>query len=289
MNKKKLVAYMLITLGVLIINLGFYFFLQPLNLIIGGMMGVVLLIESFIPLTVGTAYLILNVLSLIIGLIFLGKDFFMKTAYATILGPIIVSAMELLEIPDLLVMNQIDTHYQLLVGAIAGGVLVGLGLAIVLRTGATTGGMDVYQKLIHKYLRLPFTVTMYFTDGLIILLGMALNLQSGLFAILSMLMMTLMIEKISVIGRSAFAILIITDFAEEIKDRIFKDIDRGITRAKVTGGYSNKEKEMVITTVTRQELYELKDIILDVDPGAFTLILNTKEVLGLGFHRDEIS
>lgn len=287
MNKNKLYSYILITLGVLIVNLGFYFFLQPLNLIIGGMMGVVLLAEPFLPISVGLAYLILNIVSLIIGLIFIGKDFFFKTAYATILGPLIVSLLELFNISDKLVMNQLDQHYHLLIGSIAGGVLVGFGLAVVLRTGATTGGMDVYQKLINKYLKIPFTTAMYFTDGLVIIIGMTLSLQNGLFAILSILMMTGIIEKVSIIGRSAYAILIITEKAEPIKMRIFSEIDRGLTRAKVTGGYSNQEKEMVITTVTRQELYQLKEIILDVDPQAFTLILNTKEVLGLGFHRNE--
>lgn len=251
-------------------------------------MGVVLLAEPILPISVGLAYLILNIISLIIGGIFLGRDFFMKTVYATILGPVIVSILEFLQIKDTLIMQQLDTHYHLLIGSIAGGVLIGLGLGIVLRCGATTGGMDVYQKMINKFFKVPFTFAMYITDGLIILIGMTVSLQNGLFAIISILMMTMIIEKTAVIGRSAFAILIITDHGEKIKDRIFKDIDRGLTRAKVTGGYSNKEKEMVITTVTRQELYQLKEIILDEDPNAFTLILSTKEVLGLGFHRDEI-
>lgn len=289
MIKDKIISYVFITLGVFVLHIGFYFFLQPLGLIIGGMMGLSLLIEPYIPLSLGLIYLIANIISLIIGGLIFGKDFFLKTIYATILAPLLVTLFEMFQINDSLLMSKIDMNYQLLVASIAGGVLVGLGIGIVLRYNATTGGMDIYQKMINKYLKVPFSVAVYVTDGLIILFGMFISFQNGLFAVLSMLLTAYMIEKTAVFGRSSFALLIITEKHEEIQKAIFEQIDRGVTRLKAIGGYSGNPKELVITTVTRQELYHAKDFVTLIDPNAFTLIISTKEVLGAGFHRDDIS
>src|SRR5690606_9805532 len=119
--KDKIISYVFITLGVFVLHIGFYFFLQPLGLIIGGMMGLSLLIEPYIPLSLGLIYLIANIISLIIGGLFFGKDFFLKTIYATILAPLLVTLFEVFQINDSLLMSKIDMNYQLLVASIAGG------------------------------------------------------------------------------------------------------------------------------------------------------------------------
>lgn len=289
MNKEKAVSYVLITAGVFILHMGFYFFLKPIGLIIGGMMGISLLIAPYLPVSLGIIYLALNITALTIGGLVFGKQFFLRTIYATVLAPLLVSAFEVFAVSDQLLMNLIDTHYQLLVGAIAGGVLIGTGIGLVLRFNATTGGIDVYQKIINRYLKVPFSVAVYLTDGIIILFGMLISFQNGLFAIMAMLITAHMITRTAIFGRSAFALLIITNHPEPIKKAVLEEIDRGLTHMKVTGGYSNQDKELIITTVNRQQLFEIKALITSLDPKAFTLILSTKEVLGQGFHRDDIS
>lgn len=289
MSKSTIKAYLLITLGVFLLHIGFYFFLQPLELIIGGMMGISLLLEPFIPLSIGFTYLFLNIIALMIGGLLFGKDFFVKTVFASILSPLLVTLFELLSINDSLIISQIDAHYQLLVASIAGGVLIGVGIGLVLRYNATTGGMDVVQKIINKFFKVPFSVAVYVTDGLVIILGAYLSLQNGLFATLSMLLTAYMIEKTAVFGRSAFALMIITKKQDEIKTAIYERINRGVTRLRAIGGYSGVDKELVLTTMSRQQLYAAKDLITKIDPNAFTLIISTKEVLGQGFHRDDLA
>lgn len=289
MNKSHLKAYILIIVGVFLLHIGFYFFLQPIGLIIGGMMGVSLLLEPLIPLSTGFTYLVLNIIALTLGGLFFGKAFLFKTILASILSPLLVTLFEALNIPDTLIMSQIDLHYQLLVASVAGGVLIGVGIGIVLRYNATTGGMDVFQKVINKYLKVPFSVAVYLTDGIVILIGAYLSIQNGLFAILSMLITALMIEKTAVLGRSAFALMIITKKHDEIKQAIYERVDRGVTRIRVVGGYSGVEKELILTTMSRQQLYTAKEFITEIDPQAFTLIISTKEVLGEGFYRDQLS
>lgn len=289
MNKEMIKSYTLITLGVFLLHLAFYFFMQPMGLITGGMMGLSLMLEPLIPFSTGITYLMLNIVALTIGGILFGKDFFLKTVFASILSPVLVTLFEVLKIEDTLILNQIDLHYQLLVASIASGVLAGVGIGLVLRYNATTGGMDIFQKIINKYLKVPFSVAVYLTDGLIILLGAFISLQNGLFAILAMLLTAYMLEKTAIFGRNAFALMIITKKHDEIKEAIYERIDRGVTRLKATGGYSGIEKELVLTTMNRQQLYIAKEFITQIDPNAFTLIISTKEVLGEGFHRDDLT
>lgn len=290
MIKRKVMEYTMITIGVSLLHIGFYFFLQPLAMVIGGMMGISVLIEPSLPfLSIGTIYLSLNIIALIIGGIFFGKQFLLRTVYATLLAPLLVFVFELAKVPTDLILSQIDNHYEIIIATLGSGVFVGVGIGLVLRYNSSTGGMDVYQKLVNKYLRVPFSVAVYVTDGIIIMFGMFLNLQNGLFAVISMLITGLLIEKVAVAGRSSYTALIITKKTDEIKELIFNKLDRGMTKVRVVGGYTDHEKDMIICSIYRQQVYDLKEIILSIDPSAFTLILQTKEVLGEGFHRNELT
>src|SRR5690606_33957935 len=136
---------------------------------------------------------------------------------------------------------------------------------LVLRNNSSTGGMDVYQKLVNKYMKVPFSIAVYVTDGIIILIGMLIKFDSGVFAIISMIISAILIEKVAVAGRNSYTVLIITNKAEDIKAEIFKYLDRGLTRVKALGGYTNQEKDMIICSIGRQQIYDMKEIIKEVD------------------------
>src|SRR5690606_33004669 len=148
MNNAKRREILEITLGVFLLSLGFYFFLLPLGIVIGGVMGVSVLIQDKIP--VSTFMYIANIVLLIIGGLFLGKVFFYKTVYAILLSPTIIFILE----------KTIDSNYfmrhmtesPLLIGATFGGLFIGAGLGIVVRNNGTTGGIDVVQRILNKFL-----------------------------------------------------------------------------------------------------------------------------------------
>ncbi|MFA5693348.1 MAG: YitT family protein, partial [Acholeplasmataceae bacterium] len=223
-HENKYISYILITIGVIILHFGFYFFLVPEQLVTGGVMGLSVLIAPLVSfLSVGNIYLILNIIALILGGVLFGKTFFIRTVYASLLAPLLVSSFEYFGVDENYFINFIDPNYRLLVASIAGGILIGAGIGMVLRYNATTGGMDVIQKMIHQYLKVPFSTAVYISDGIIVLIGMFLSFQNGLFAVLSIFMMTYMLEKTVVYGNHAFAIFIITSKSDEIKEAIFKD------------------------------------------------------------------
>lgn len=282
MNKAKLREILEITAGVIIMSAGFYFFLLPLNLIIGGVMGVAVIFQDTIP--VSLFMYIANFILLMLGWMVLGKVFFVKTAYATLLSPTIIWVLEK-TIPSDYFMKFM-TESPLLIGAAFGGIFLGIGLGIVIRNNATTGGIDVVQNIMHKYLHMPFSTAMYITDGAIIIIAMIINFQLGLYAVGSMMISGLLIDRLSIEGKAGYTVFIVTDFPDLMQEKIYDKLERGITKMRVVGGYSKKDKEMIICTVDRAQLYIFKHIIKNTDPKAFTFVTKTKEALGEGFSRE---
>jgi len=282
MNKVRLKEIIEITLGVVIISFGFYFFLLPISMVIGGVMGFAVILRDYIP--VSLFMYITNIILLFIGLIFLGKEFFFKTIYATLLAPTIILVLELTVANDFFM--KFMTESPLLAGAVFGGLFIGTGLGIVLRNNGTTGGVDVIQKLMVVYLKIPFSLAMYIIDGLVIFIAMLIDFQLGLYAVGAMIISGMLVDRISVEGRPGFTAFIITDNTEKMRKEIYKRLKRGVTKLRIVGGFSNLEKDMILCTVNKRQIYQFKLIIKKVDPKAFTFVTRTKEVLGEGFSRE---
>lgn len=282
MNKAKLREILEITAGVIIMSAGFYFFLLPLNLIIGGVMGVAVIFQDQIP--VSLLMYIANFILLMLGWLVLGKVFFVKTAYATLLSPTVIWILEKTIPADYFM--KFMTESPLLIGAAFGGIFLGVGLGVVIRNNATTGGIDVVQNIMHKYLHMPFSTAMYLTDGAIILIAMIINFQLGLYAVGSMMISGLLIDRLSIEGKAGYTVFIVTDHPDLMQEKIYERLERGVTKMRVVGGYSKQEKEMIICTVDRAQLYIFKNIIKHTDPKAFTFVTKTKEALGEGFSRE---
>ncbi|TNF08057.1 MAG: YitT family protein [Bacillota bacterium] len=282
MKYAKLREILEITVGVILLSLGFYFFLLPLNLVIGGVMGISVLIQDVI--SVSLFMYIANIVLLFLGLFFLGKVFFFKTVYATLLSPSIIWILELTIRSDYFMEEM--TESPLLIGALFGGLFIGSGLGIVLRNNATTGGMDIVQNIMKKYLHIPFSTAMYITDGIIIGIAILINFQLGLYAVFAMLFSGFIIDRISIEGKAGYTAFIVSKESKKIQDMIYERLDRGITKIKVVGGFSNEEKDMIVCTVDRAQLYNFKRIIKEADPHAFTFVTRTKEALGIGFSRE---
>lgn len=281
MNKMKMLEILEITGGVILLTLGFYFFLLPQNLVIGGVMGISVLLRDVIP--VSTFVLVANLVLLLVGLIFLGKAFFLKTVYATLLHPLILLVLELTVEANFFMKYMNESPYM--VSALFGALFVGVGLGMVIRNNATTGGIDIVQNIMHKFLRIPFTWALYIIDGTIIAIALFVDFQAGLYAFGAMLLSGMIIDRLSIEGKSGFTVFILTDKTKEIQAEIYDKLDRGLTKIKVVGGYTNKEKEMILCTIDRMQLYTFKLIIKRIDPNAFTFVTRTKEAFGFGFSK----
>lgn len=295
-TKFQLKQYIEITIGVIIMTIGFYFFFIPLNINSGGVGGLSIVLSKIINKEwLKISYLVygFNIGLLILAYFTLGKKFILRILYPTILYPTIIFILEITNVPTNLIFRGFPDNTatsQLLVAALFGALIVGLGLGMVFNNNTTTGGMDIVQKIINKYLKVPYSVAIYLTDGIIVILGLlAFNVEVVLYGVLSVFLIGLVVDKIIFNGRSGFTAFIITSSAyeEKVKNAIINDLDRGLTKVRVTGGYTDKERSLIICTIARNQTFDLKDYVLRHDPKAFTFIVETREVVGYGFEIPE--
>ena len=173
-TKKRILEFIYITCGVAIASFAFSFFLNPNNIVIGGISGISIIIKD---LTGGynpaTMILILNVVLLLIGLVFLGKDFFIKTAYGSIMFPVFIWLFDFIYQIIAIDFSQMDMILVIVFSAI----IMGSGLGIVVKHGGTTGGTEILQKIFFKYFHLPYSLSLYILDGTVILFGFILMKQ----------------------------------------------------------------------------------------------------------------
>lgn len=289
-TKQKITEIFEITIGVLFLTAGFYFFFLPANLVTGGVLGLSIIFEKIVDSeeVISLFVTIVNGILLVIGGLILGKKFFLKTIYGSVMLSVFLFLFEkVLKISNTLIYEQLSGGTSLLVSAIIGACISGLGLGLVLRNNATTGGMDIIQRIVNKFLRIPFSLALYVVDGTVIILGIIVtkSLEGGFFAIGALLLMGVIIDQVMLRGKSGYTVFIVTHKFEELKNAIYKEINRGITKTSVVGGYSLTKKDMIICTITKNQLYELKYVIQENDPNAFTFIIKANETLGSGFRQ----
>lgn len=285
MRRNLVIEYFQITLGVILMTLGFYYFLLPMNLVIGGVMGLAVIFQKFI----NPSYFmyIVNIGLLVIGLWLLGKSFFVKTIFGTIASPTIVLILDLLGADQFFIINQFSDS-KMLLASISGSILVGFGLGIVFRNNGTTGGIDVLQTILHKKFHYPYNVVFYATDGAVILLGLLYfqNAENFIYGLAAIFITSYVISNVSIKGRAGQTMFIITKNPELIRDTIYEHIDRGVTIIDAQGGYSKEAKKMLVCTMSQRELNMMRELIEIVDQDAFTFMTQTKEAVGRGFSKD---
>lgn len=273
-----------VTLGAFIVACGFFFFYSHNGLVTGGATGLSLILSEVTGYSNSIFIWILNISLLVLGLIVLGKTFFFKTVYGTIVLAVLITVLELIFKDFDLLSSVTNNSTKLLISGVCGGFFTGLGLGLVFKNNVTTGGSDVIQTILHKKLKLPYSLALYITDGVIILLGLLVfNVEHAFFAVVSLVIAGAVIDRVVVHGKAGYTVFIVTTNYHALKAQIYNNVNRGVTKVSAVGGYSESEKDMLICTISRAQLYNLKQVINEVDPSAFTFITKTVESVGIGF------
>lgn len=277
--------YAMITFGIILMTAGFYYFLIPADLVAGGVSGFALVMNRFFGWTISLVVFIANMFFLALGVLFLGKRVFLRSIYGSLLFPFVLFLFETFA-PALNIEN------DFILGAVFGGGLLGLGFGYVLKYGGTSGGTDIPIKILNKKLKLPISSGIYMIDGVIIALGVVAfyelhGMTTGLYALITMFIGGRVADTVVVGSSSKKAVQIITDYPNEIKQAVFASILRGITEVPIQGGYTNKKKTMLITVITKQEYYTLKNIVASIDPAAFLYVTPASEIHGDFEEREE--
>ena len=282
--------YSFITIGAFILAVGFVFFISPHKIVPGGVYGIAIVVHymskdlfSFWPdgIPIGLFGLILNIPLTIAGIKILGPRFGVKTVVGFVLASVFMDLITYLRVD-----GEAPLVPDILLSCVFGGVLIGFGLGLIFKSRATSGGSDIIAMIIAKYTGLQMGQLMIYVDSAIVLLGLA-AFQEWQIPLYSWLVIYITGRTIDItIEGSNYnkALIIISDRHEEIKNKILVDLERGGTYLRGNGMYTGKEKQIIYTVVSRREVAILEEYISKIDPDAFITIMDTREILGEGFH-----
>lgn len=267
----------LVILGNFIYALAVAFFIEPSGLIMGGTTGLGLFINDICGVSTSLSVLIMNTILFIIGWAVCGKLFAFNTLLSTFCFPI---ELELAE--------HIASHYtltdDLFLNTVFGGMIIGVSLGLVIRTGASTGGMDIPPIVLHKFFGINISVSMWAFDILILILqAMRSEMTLILYGIILVVIYTIVLDKTMVLGKSKTEVLVISQKSDEIKQAILSDIDRGVTLLSGHTGYLDREADVVLSVISSRELVRTEQFIHEIDPDAFIIVSRVSEVRGRGF------
>lgn len=276
-NFNRLLSLALVLVGNMIFALSIKLFILPANLISCGTTGIALVVDHLTDIPMSSFILVFNVVMLALGWWILGRSFAMTTIFSSIFYPL---ALEVLN----RTMGDFVVTDNLILQAVFGGLCMGLALGLVIRGGASTGGMDIPPLIINKFFHIPVSATLWAFDFTIMLCQMFFHpLEDLLYGVLLIISVSISLNKVMLFGTSLTEIKIISEHSEEIRQAILSQVDRGCTILHGEGGYRGNSLNVILSVVSNHELPKIERVARDIDPASFVIISRVSEVWGRGF------
>ena len=278
-NLNRILSLGLVLVGNIVFALSIKLFILPANLISCGTTGIALVVDHMTDIPMSTFILVFNVVMLILGWAVLGRTFAMTTIFSSIFYPL---ALEFLNrtLGDFVITE------NLMLMTIFGGMCMGGSLGLVIRGGASTGGMDIPPLIINKFFRIPVSATLWMFDLIIMFCQLSFHpLEDLLYGVLLIISVSFALNKVMLFGTSRTEIKIISENSNEIRQAILKEVDRGCTLLHGEGGYRGNELNVILSVVSNHELPKIERVARQIDPGCFVIISQVSEVWGRGFTR----
>ena len=301
MNKKsrrqKIKDFIYLNLGVIFITIPFVFIMNPNSAVYGGVQGISIIINKLFPGFDRASYVLLalNIILLLLGWLCIGREFFIKTLYCSLASFVYAWIFEW-GLTTEVVQTSIsifESNGFLIVTFT--GICMGAGLGLALKSGASTGGVDILQAMCYKYFKISYSKSLIFIDGSIVIIG-SLLLHQGtplveniLYALVVILLSGYVTDSIVFSGFNVRAMYIITKEPEQVKKFILEKLKRGVTEVSAKGGYTGDDKQMLLCVLSSREYYVLKELIENIDEGAFIYATRASEVHGEGFSYDSFN
>ena len=252
-------------------------FLLPAGLVTGGTTGLALIAEKLWNVPISGFVFVFNVIMLIIGWLVLGKAFALTTVASSVLYPFF------LEVCNRIFGDLVLTQDPMLC-TVFFGVGIGVALGMVIRSGASTGGMDIPPLVLNKFFRIPVSVGLYTFDFCILLAQLFFSpAENVLYGIVMTLLYSLVIDKMLLLGQSRTELKIVSSKSQQITEAIMGQVDRGVTLLHGRGGYLGNETELVLTVISNRELVKVERLVHQIDPECFMVVSRVSEVRGRGF------
>ncbi|HEL9599371.1 TPA: YitT family protein [Streptococcus suis] len=272
--QQKLKDFALVTAGSIVMAIGFNSLFLGNNIVSGGVGGLAIALNKLLGWNPSDFVLYCNIPLLILCWVFLGKSVFIKTVYGSLIYPFCIKLTA--GLPTL--------TDNIFLAAIFGGIIIGFGLGLVFLGNSSTGGTGIVIQLLHKYTPLPLSLAMSISDGIVVGLGfIAFDPDTVMYSIMALMTITYVINRMMSGTESSRNVMIISEKFPEIKKYITETADRGVTELPVVGGFTGKEKRMLMTTISIHEYQKIETAVLNIDPTAFMVVMPASQVRGRGF------
>lgn len=288
-------SWIMIFVGCTILAAGFVYFINPYNIVPGGVYGTSIVLHNIFPsIQVGTFGYMLDIPLMILSIIIFGGGFGARTVVAALTTPGIMNIMTYLSYDDItnqspatLLDGKIDLSNDIMLAAICGAVLIGVGVGLVVRNQATTGGSDIVAMILQKYFKIKFSNGILLVDSMVVLFGIIVlqDWKLPLYSLITIYISTRAIDYM-IDGASYDKLLFINtdgNHRDELRKLIIDDIQRGATYIKASGMYTGAEKEMIFLVVSRNQVVSVQNRIKQIDPRAFLVVVDAYDTYGEGF------
>lgn len=273
--------YIGIIFGCFLSAIGLGVFLVPNNIASGGVTGAAMVINNFIQvIPVGRMSILLNIPIFILCLVVLGPSFGIKSLLATVMLGFMIDFLGAFPVPT----------NDIFLAAVIGGAILGVGLGIVIRSSATTGGTDLLAKIVHKLIAFISVGQVLLFIDIIVLISAAIvfdSIEIGMYAAISLVVTTKLIDSVLIGFNFSKAAYIISDKSEEISNLILNELDRGVTGINGKGMFSGADKTVLLCVLRKREIPKLRRLVIKVDPKAFVFLSEAGDVYGEGFEPHE--
>lgn len=275
---KSVKEYGFILLGATLVGLAYNMFLLPSKLAAGGLSGVSTILYEVYQWSPAMTQVVMNIPIIILGWLTIGKEFSGKTILGTFWVPFVIWLSA--SIPY--------TITNPILGALYGGIILGVGLGIVYKGGGSTGGTAAIAQIVKKFTGLSSGYSQLIVDGLVVSASLVVfNLELTLFALVAIYISSKAIDVVQLQTSATKMVVIITKNERHIETLIKDGIDRGLTKVKSVGGYTNQNQTMILCVAEKQEAIYLKNVLQEKEPDSFVIFLNASEILGRGFSLDK--
>lgn len=276
---QKLLPFILVLLGNCVYVFTVKLFLIPAQLISGGTTGLALAANHLLGIPLTAVIFAVNVTMLLLGWWLLGRQFALTTIFSSLFYPVALAALDSL-LGDLIITQ------EPLLNTLFTGLGMGVGIGIVIRGGASTGGMDIPPLLLKKFFHIPVPVGIWIFDLTIFLAQMTFHpLEDLLYGVILLMTLSFSMNKVLMLGTDRTEVKIVSPYAEEIRETILSKLDRGLTILHGEGGYFRTPTEVILSVVSNHELPKIERMARSIDPDCFIIVSRVTEVWGRGFSR----
>lgn len=274
---KKILPFLMVLVGNMLYALSVKLFLLPAGLMSCGTTGIALIVNHLTGFSISLFIFLFNVIMLALGWWILGRQFAMTTVFSSVFYP---AALELLN----RILGDVVITDHIWLNVLFAGIGLGISLGLVIRGGASTGGMDIPPLILHRFFRIPVSVSLSTFDFIIILAQATYHeLEDLLLGILLIIIISIALNKATVIGTTKTEVKIVSKKSDEIRAAILTDVDRGLTMLRGKGGYLQEDTDVILSIISDHELPKIERLARTIDPSCFMIVTQVKEVWGRGF------